>query len=145
MKKLKRKIFENCKFKAGYIDTCGRGTLKIINSCKKAGLPTPEIIETAGGIQVTLFKELVKNHQVNEQVAEQVKKLLQCIDDKEYSNAELMHQLDIKHRSTFLYNYLQKALDLRFIEMIILDKPKSSKQKYRLTEKGIKLKESLKK
>ncbi len=46
-------------FKAGYIDTWGRGTLKIINSCKEAELPEPEIIEKDGGIQVTIFKELV--------------------------------------------------------------------------------------
>ena len=52
----RNQLIANACFKAGYIDTWGRGTLKIINSCKKAGLPTPEIIETAGGIQVTLFK-----------------------------------------------------------------------------------------
>lgn len=49
------KIADAC-FKSGYIDTWGRGTLKIINSCKEAGLPEPEIIEKDGGVQVTLFK-----------------------------------------------------------------------------------------
>ncbi|MDX9882621.1 MAG: ATP-binding protein [Prolixibacteraceae bacterium] len=49
------KIAEAC-FLAGYIDTWGRGTLKIINSCKEAGLPEPEINEINGGINVTLFK-----------------------------------------------------------------------------------------
>ncbi|HEU4552178.1 MAG TPA: ATP-binding protein [Chitinophaga sp.] len=44
-------------FKGGYIDAWGRGTLKIINSCRDAGLPDPEIIEQDGGILVTLFKE----------------------------------------------------------------------------------------
>ena len=56
-----------------------------------------------------------------------------------------MQQLDIKHRPTFLYNDLQKALDLNLLEMTIPDKPNSSKQKYRLTEKGRIVKESLKK
>ena len=46
-------------FKAGYIDTWGRGTLKIINTCTAAGLPTPKIIEKDGGIEVTLFKQKV--------------------------------------------------------------------------------------
>ena len=46
-------------FKAGYIDTWGRGTLKIINTCTAAGLPTPQIIEKDGGIEVTLFKQKV--------------------------------------------------------------------------------------
>lgn len=48
------KIAEAC-FLAGYIDTWGRGTLKIINTCKDAGLPVPEIKEMNGGIEVTIF------------------------------------------------------------------------------------------
>jgi ATP-dependent DNA helicase RecG len=32
-------------FKGGYIDACGSGTLKIIGTCKEAGVPPPEIIE----------------------------------------------------------------------------------------------------
>ena len=44
-------------FKGGYIDAWGRGTLKIVQSCKEAGLPEPEIIEQDGGILVTLFKD----------------------------------------------------------------------------------------
>ncbi len=49
------KIADAC-FKSGYIDAWGRGTLKIIEACKEAGLPEPEIIEKDGGVQVTLFK-----------------------------------------------------------------------------------------
>jgi ATP-dependent DNA helicase RecG len=48
------KIAEAC-FKAGYIDTWGRGIIKIFNSCKEAGLPNPEIKEFNGGIEVTIF------------------------------------------------------------------------------------------
>ena len=48
-------IIANACFFAGYIDTWGRGTLKIINSCKEAGLPEPEIKEMNGGIEVTIF------------------------------------------------------------------------------------------
>ncbi len=51
------KIAEAC-FKAGYIDTWGRGTLKIIKACKEAGLPEPEISEMNGGVGVTLFNNL---------------------------------------------------------------------------------------
>jgi len=49
------KIADAC-FKAGYIDAWGRGTLKIINACKEAELPEPEIIEKDGGVQVTIYK-----------------------------------------------------------------------------------------
>jgi ATP-dependent DNA helicase RecG len=50
------KIAKAC-FMAGYIDTWGRGTLKIIEACKEAGLAEPLIEETNGGISVTLFQK----------------------------------------------------------------------------------------
>ncbi len=43
-------------FRAGYIDSWGRGTLKIIESCKQFQLPEPKIEPFNGGILVTLFK-----------------------------------------------------------------------------------------
>ena len=49
-------IAEVC-FKGGYIDAWGRGTLKIFNSCREAGLPEPEMNEQDGGMLVTLFKD----------------------------------------------------------------------------------------
>ncbi|MBN2817338.1 MAG: putative DNA binding domain-containing protein [Bacteroidales bacterium] len=51
------KIAESC-FLAGYIDAWGRGTLKIINSCKEAGLAEPEIKEINGGVEVTIYNHL---------------------------------------------------------------------------------------
>jgi len=45
-------------FKAGYIDSWGRGTLKIINSCLESELPEPEIIERDGGVLVTVYKSI---------------------------------------------------------------------------------------
>ena len=56
-------------FKAGYIDSWGRGTIKIFEACAAAGLPEPEIISMDGGILVTLFKKAAKL--VNDQVSDQ--------------------------------------------------------------------------
>lgn len=44
-------------FKGGYIDAWGRGTIKIIDSCKQAELPEPEMIELDGGFSITIFKD----------------------------------------------------------------------------------------
>jgi ATP-dependent DNA helicase RecG len=44
-------------FKGGLIDTWGRGTIKIIETCKEAGLPEPALTERDGGFLVTLFKD----------------------------------------------------------------------------------------
>lgn len=38
-------LLANACFLGGYIDAWGRGTLKIINACKDAGMPEPEIVE----------------------------------------------------------------------------------------------------
>jgi len=43
-------------FKGGLIDAWGRGTIKIIDACKQAELPEPQLIERDGGFLVTLFK-----------------------------------------------------------------------------------------
>lgn len=44
-------------FKGGLIEAWGRGTISIINECKKAGLPEPIFKSEFGGISVTLFKD----------------------------------------------------------------------------------------
>jgi len=49
--------FANACFMAGYIDTWGRGTLKIITACKEAGLPEPDIKEMNGGVEVIMYSK----------------------------------------------------------------------------------------
>lgn len=43
-------------FKAGFIESWGRGTLKIIDQCRKWNLPEPEFSELTGGFLVTFLK-----------------------------------------------------------------------------------------
>ena len=45
-------------FKAGLIETWGRGTIKITNECIKAGLPEPEFKEEFGGFSVCFYKDI---------------------------------------------------------------------------------------
>jgi ATP-dependent DNA helicase RecG len=45
-------------FKAGYIEAWGRGTNKIVEVCKAAGLPEPEFVEHAGGFQTIFLKDI---------------------------------------------------------------------------------------
>ena len=73
--------------------------------------------------------------QVTGQVTGQVERLIRTIFG-EMSRGELQHVLNLKHRDSFVENYLQPALAAGLIEMTVPDKPRSSKQKYRLTGKG---------
>ena len=53
-------------FKGGLIDAWGRGTLRIIDTCKEAGLPEPELTERDGGFLVTLFKDRFSQEQLQQ-------------------------------------------------------------------------------
>lgn len=54
-----------------------------------------------------------------------------------------MDRLDLKHRKTFLDNYINPALENAYIELTHPDNPTHPNQKYRLTIKGLKLKKEL--
>jgi len=54
----------------------------------------------------------------------------------EMSREEIQQKLELKDEKHFRENYQQVAVKLGLIEMTIPEKPKSSKQKYRLTKRG---------
>jgi len=56
-------IAEVC-FKGGMIDAWGRGTIKILDTCKLADLPEPEMKEQDGGFIVTLYKDILSEEQL---------------------------------------------------------------------------------
>jgi len=69
--------------------------------------------------------------QDDDQVTDQVKRLLEVIGTSTLSAAELMSLLDLKHRPTFRQNYLRPALEAGLIEMTLPDAPNSRNQRYR--------------
>lgn len=69
------------------------------------------------------------------EVTGEVKRLLKLLA-KPMNRTDLQAKLHLKSQANFRERYLQPALASGFIEMTIPDKPRSSKQKYRLTQKG---------
>ncbi len=65
-------VIANTCFLAGYIDSWGRGTLKIINSCKEYGLPEPLITEKNGGIEVSVLASNEVSNEVGNEVSNEV-------------------------------------------------------------------------
>ena len=65
--------------------------------------------------------------------------------EKVASAAQLRKAVGLKDRVHFLKNYLEPLLQVEWIERTIPDSPRSSKQKYRLTEKGRKVLERIEK
>ena len=82
------------------------------------------------------LNDLTETEQVREQVTVQVEKLLTALGDDVLSTKELLQRLNLKHRPTFIANYLHPALKLNLIEMTIPDKPSSGGQKYRVVKKA---------
>jgi ATP-dependent DNA helicase RecG len=80
--------------------------------------------------------------QVTGQVTGQVKQLIIAIKGG-MSRSEIQAALGLTHRDHFTEAYLQPALAFGLIEMTIPDKPRSSKQRYRLTDKGRQVLEKL--
>jgi predicted transcriptional regulator len=65
---------------------------------------------------------------------DQVKILNNCLN--EVTILELMEIFDRTNRTKFRDQVIKPLIDAGWIEMTIPDKPTSSKQKYRITEKG---------
>ena len=72
----------------------------------------------------------------------QVEKLVSALIG-EMGRSELQELLSIKNRDYFRTDYLNPAINQGYVELTIPDKPNSQNQKYRLTAKGIALKNSL--
>ena len=74
--------------------------------------------------------------QATPQVTPQVNELLSVLSAP-LSMAEILKALGKSDRENLRKNQLKTALELRLIELTIPEKPKSPKQKYRLTRRGI--------
>jgi ATP-dependent DNA helicase RecG len=72
---------------------------------------------------------------VTPEVTPEVGKMLTVIQG-EMSRAEIQKKLGLTDEKHFREHYQQPAVAMELIEMTIPDKPRSSKQKYRLTGKG---------
>lgn len=76
-------------------------------------------------------------------VSEHVKTLVSNIDG-EVDRETLQSTLGIKHRTYFRNTYLKPSMDKGYIEFTLPNEKQSKLQKYRLTAKGLALKENLK-
>ncbi|WP_268224544.1 ATP-binding protein [Sinomicrobium oceani] len=82
-------IADTC-FKAGYIDSWGRGTIKIIEACKDAGLPEPVLIEEQGGFLSKIFKDRFTKEQLKKAGLNdrQIKAVLYVKENDTITNSE---------------------------------------------------------
>ena len=71
-------------------------------------------------------------------------KLLLAIGTQEMSVKQMMEAVALKHRPTFLKNYLNPAITEGYIRLLYPESPRHPRQKYLLTVKGMALYNELK-
>jgi len=115
----------------------------MIELCAESGLRPPEFRQDGGSFIQTLWRPVQSGSteenvsaQVTAQVAAQVEKLLGAVINSPLSREELQSVTGIKHREHLRKTYLDPLITSGWIERTIPDKPTSSLQKYRATEKG---------
>jgi len=134
-----------------YIERMGTGIHDMIERCREAGLPEPEFKLTDGFVTIirrkpgSAFKAVGGKvtpevapevaPEVTPEVTPEVKKMLSIMKG-EMARSEIMSALGLTDEKHFREHYQQVCIKLGLIEMTIPDKPRSSKQKYRLTEAG---------
>lgn len=73
------------------------------------------------------------------QVTEQVKILISVIAHERVPLKQLMERVGLKHRPTFLENYMNPAIQNGFVRILYPETPNHPRQKYLLTIKGMAL------
>lgn len=72
-----------------------------------------------------------------QEVSPNVAALVKAIGDKELKIAEMMEAVGLKHRPTFLYNYLTPAIEAGLVTMLYPNCLRHPRQRYILTPKGL--------
>ena len=133
-------------FLTKYIEKAGSGTVDMVNRCKKDGMRKPEFRIDGGFFILRVWRKRAKKvesesapsrHQVGTKLAlsqHQVEILRKC--SIESGITELMEIAGRSDRTKFRNQVLSPLIEAELLEMTSPDKPRSSKQKYRITKKG---------
>ncbi len=137
---------------AKYIERMGTGIRDMIERCRTAGLPEPEIRLDPGFFILTLRRKAAqagikaKAHQAHEAHAEAheahvvltdiEKRIMAACLNGPKTTPDLLELVGYRSRTGNFKHSLARLQKLGYVEMTIPDKPRSSKQSYRLTANG---------
>jgi ATP-dependent DNA helicase RecG len=100
-------------FKAGLVESWGRGTIKIIDECKKAGLPEPEFKEEFEGFSVYFYKDIYTEENLRKMglTERQIKVVLYVKNNGKITNKKFQQ----------LFNVTKKTASRDFEKLLGLD------------------------
>jgi len=124
-----------------FIEKAGTGIRRIRDDVRKQGCLEPEF--EPNGFFTVIFRpnpnvraqSVPGQMRIADQVTGQVIRMLKTISG-EMTRAEIQSALGLKARANFEERDLKPALSQGYVEMTIPDKPRSSKQRYRITPMG---------
>ena len=117
-----------------YIEEMGTGTLDMIRRCRDADLPEPEFNDSSG-FKTTIWR--APSAEQPEALPGDLKsKVIHLLNDGPMSKSELSKKLGQKEVSGQLKKVCRDLLTDEMIEYTLPEKPKSPRQKYRLTGNG---------
>lgn len=143
-------IIANVFYRAGIIERWGMGTLNIIDWCVENGNPPPTWNDSSGSVFVSFLPAVLPDIMESEKSADERMKdqegtksglsrdqveILHFLSEEQLIT-ELMESVGRANRTKFRDQVLNPLIVSGMVEMTIPDKPRSSKQRYRLTEKG---------
>lgn len=127
--------------RTGAIEVWGRGTNRVIEACRAYGIADPTFTEASGAVTVTFKAEVLAGAQIGDQVGtklglspDQVQVLVLATEPR--TLPDLMAPSGRTNRTKFRDQVVAPLLDAGLLEMTIPDKPRSSKQQYRITRAG---------
>lgn len=136
-------------YRMGMVERVGSGIKRIREMCRDYGVAEP-VIEVSESWVTTTFKRPIEEvtgeipNQVGTKLAlsrHQVEIMNKCVQDQAITN--LMAITGRSDRTKFRNQVLTPLLEEHLLEMTVPDKPRSSKQRYRITEKGKQILEKL--
>lgn len=87
--------------------------------------------------------EQAPNKLETSQITENDKFVIMCIGNGQYTLKQLMEKMSLKHRPTFLANYLNPSIHKGIVRLLFPEKPRHPRQKYLLTVRGMALYQEL--
>jgi len=127
---LRNPIITDVFHRAGLIGKWGRGTNRVIDMCRTAGIVPPEFDEIAGAAVLRFKANVLGRSEATTQVAA----VLQAASRVRQSREEMQQVAGIRNREHFRKAYLEPLLAAGWLQRTVPDKPRSRMQRYRRTE-----------
>ena len=142
---------------AGYIERLGTGIPDMLDACKSVGLQEPGFRQEDMFVTTIWRKSDITGQvtgqatgqatgqvtgQVTGQATEEVKRVILVLSGQ-IKRADIQEALGLKHRDTFMENYLNPALKAGYVEMTHPEALTHPDQRYQLSKLGLELRKRL--